>query len=108
MGYRDSIPEKIESKMRSWGLSAPLFRVLLETLRNELRTRSVEEYARQIVAPMRFLVLPLSVIDPTTDEMMDFVFWVNNTEDPDVRIVVDCFNCSQPPTGEPTGRKLGE
>lgn len=106
MPYRDSIPKAVEDKIVSWGLSTRLFRLLMETLQFELRTREVEEYPRQINAPVRCLVLPISIVDPETAETRDFVFWINSTEDPGVRIVIDCCDRARDQSGEPTGRQF--
>ena len=106
MPYRDSIPDPIGEKILSWGLSTTVLKALMDRLRKELHTRSVEEYSGRIAAPVRYLVLRLTIMDPDTEEPRDFVFWIDYMTDPGVRIVIECADCSMPLIGQPTGRTM--
>ena len=107
MSFNDIVPKRVKDKILSWSLPKALLKEHLISLQAELSTREVEEYTRQIVAPIRALVLEISVSDPETGESRDFVFWVNSTEHPGDRIVVDALDRSQPPPGTPTGNRMG-
>ena len=98
MSYPDFIPKCINEKMQGWNLGDDLYRLLLRKLQEELQSRDECDY-RKVVAPIRALILPITLEDPDTMAVRDFVFWINPWIHEDIRFVVECSDYSPPSIG---------
>ncbi len=95
MTYPEFIPESVEAEVRSWKLSSSLLRLLWETAVAELRTRPESQFGN-VVAPLRYLILPLSLTDPDTGQPRTFVFYVDIWVRPGERTVIEIRDADNP------------
>lgn len=100
MSYREFIPDAIRETVASWQLSDGLLRSLWTALRNELRNRDDAQF-RRCVAPVRYLILSLSIRDPETNDLRNFAFYIDVTVRPNERTVVEAIDLDKP-LGTPT------
>ena len=105
MDYSEFIPEPIQEEIASRNLSPGLSRALWEAAKVEVRTRP-EQTLRQILAPVRCLIVPVSVVDPDTAQLRTFLFYVDIWVRPGERTVVYVSDADKP-LGSP-GPSSGE
>jgi len=90
MVYRVEVPDPVEDQIRGWELSAELMAALKAHLRSNLCHKSVLDMGGNLISdPIRCFVVSFSLADPTTSIRHDFVFWVNDTEQPGTRVLLE-------------------
>ena len=90
MGYRVEVPEPVEEQIIQWDLNGETLAALRAHLAKLLGTRSVLEMGGvSITAPIRCFKVAFPLTDPVTGQRYEFVFWVNETERPGTRILLE-------------------
>lgn len=95
MPYLVELPDKTRDQINSWSLPTHVLRPVLQSLNDRLMHATPLQVGRQIDAPIRCKVCSEVFRDEGAGIRHDFLFWINDTKQPDTRIIIEAAHRSR-------------
>jgi len=88
MSYKVRVPDGVRELIESWGFSERFQLDLYQQMIGLLSERPAGDIGDRIVAPIRCFRTHVDLYCPDVGRDLCVALWVNDTEEPDTRIVI--------------------